>query len=145
MTNPILTVPYLTHSISPHPLPATQQDKKNPPNKNSRINKNRKTINAFVFAFLMLLARPQQNTLVHLLQRLPPPQKKHHQHHQNNHDAEGTNKGLDEGLLNPAPPLHDPPLPLFGFGDARPPPPLPVLHKEEEAEGGVLRLKQIGA
>ena len=64
-------------------------------------------------------------------------------HH--HHDAEGTNKGLDEGLLNPAPPLHDPPLPLFGFGDARPPVPLPLLHKEEEAEGGLARLKQIGA
>ena len=87
------------------------------------------------------LARPQQKTLVHLLEHTihpPPPAAP-----PNHHDAEGTNKGLDEGLLNPAPPLHDPPLPLFGFGDARPP--VPVLHKEEDAEGGLLRLKQIGA
>lgn len=66
--------------------------------------------------------------------------------------AEGTNKGLDEGL-NPAPllVLHDP-LPVFGealplFGDG-------LLHKGEEEEAAEeeeglparsLRLKQIGA
>ena len=80
-------------------------------------------------------SRPPSTTHSSTTKKAPPAPPNHH-------DAEGTNKGLDEGLLNPAPPLHDP---LFGFGDARPPVPLPLLHKEEDVEGGLVRLKHIGA